>query len=92
MLVRRSGRVPLRAPRAPCALPGGAYIPFGAGLRVCIGAGLAQTEMVLILATIARQVRLTLPPGQQVRPFPALVLRPQGLSMVVQRMKSYRIR
>lgn len=67
------------------ALPRGAYIPFGAGPRVCIGAGLAQTEMVLILATVARRARLALVPGQQVRPFPALTLRPQGLEMEVQK-------
>ncbi|HEU4329234.1 MAG TPA: cytochrome P450 [Roseiflexaceae bacterium] len=74
------------------ALPRGAYIPFGAGPRVCIGAGLAQTEMMLILATVARRARLTLAPGQEVQPFPALTLRPQGLEMIVQKPVSASLR
>lgn len=67
-------------------LPRGAYFPFGAGARVCIGAGLAQMELLLILATLARRVRLTLAPGQRVTPFPALALRPDGLRMQVRRI------
>lgn len=67
-------------------MPRGAYFPFGAGARVCIGAGLAQMELLLILATLARRVRLTLAPGQRVAPFPALTLRPDGLRMRVRRI------
>lgn len=67
-------------------MPRGAYFPLGAGARVCIGAGLVQMEMLLILATLARRVRLVLAPGQRVTPFPALVLRPDGLRMQVQPM------
>jgi cytochrome P450 len=40
-----------------------AYLPFGAGPRICIGMGLAMTETTLILATLAQafQVRLKTP-------------------------------
>jgi cytochrome P450 len=34
-----------------------AYIPFGAGPRVCIGASFAMLEMTVILATLARAYR-----------------------------------
>ena len=47
------------APAAERAIPRGAYIPFGAGPRVCIGNQFALLEAQIILATIARQFRLT---------------------------------
>ncbi|MFN7101189.1 MAG: cytochrome P450 [Pseudorhizobium sp.] len=36
-----------------------AYMPFGAGPRVCIGSGFAITEAVAILAVILQKLRLT---------------------------------
>ncbi len=42
-------------------IPKCAYIPFGAGNRMCIGEGFAWMEGVLILATIASKFRLDLP-------------------------------
>ena len=54
-----------------------AYIPFGAGPRLCIGSHFAQVEAQLILACAAQQVRLEMtapPPAMD-----ALVtLRPRG--------------
>lgn len=45
-----------------------AYLPFGIGPRVCIGASFAMTEIVLILATLAQHCRLHLVPGHKVEP------------------------
>jgi cytochrome P450 len=39
-------------------IPRGAYVPFGAGNRMCVGNAFALTEMVVTVATIARRWRL----------------------------------
>ncbi len=56
------------------------YFPFGAGARQCIGEGLAWMEGVLILASVARDWRLTLPDGAppDLPMLPAISLRPRG--------------
>jgi cytochrome P450 len=46
----------LQTPSAPRS--GGAYFPFGAGPRSCIGEGFAWMEGVLILATLVRRWRI----------------------------------
>jgi cytochrome P450 len=68
-------------------VPRFAYFPFGGGPRVCIGAGFAMMEATLLLATIAQRFRLTLMPGQDVRPIPSVTLRPEnGIRMVVHKV------
>jgi cytochrome P450 len=54
-----------------------AYFPFGAGSRLCIGEQFGFTEGVLVIATLARQWKLRLVPGQKIVPFPGPVLRPR---------------
>lgn len=44
--------------------PRGAYIPFGAGPRVCIGNGFATMEMTLALAMLVQRFTLAPAPGQ----------------------------
>lgn len=39
-------------------VPRGAYVPFGAGNRMCVGNAFAQTEMAVTVATIASRWRL----------------------------------
>jgi cytochrome P450 len=68
------------------ARPRFAYIPFGAGPRICIGAAFAMTEAILILATIAQRYRLHLKPGHPVEPQGLITLRPRyGLRMLLER-------
>jgi cytochrome P450 len=55
-----------------------AYLPFGAGPRVCIGATFALQEAVIVLATIMREFRLEHAKGHDVRPVQRITLRPQG--------------
>ena len=68
------------------ARPRFAYIPFGAGPRICIGAAFAMEEAMLVLATIAQRYRLRLKPGHPVEPQGLITLRPRyGLRMVLER-------
>jgi cytochrome P450 len=55
-----------------------AYLPFGAGPRICIGAGFAMQEAVIVLATLLREVELDLLPGYEVKPQQRVTLRPKG--------------
>lgn len=55
-----------------------AYLPFGAGPRVCIGASLAMTEAVIVLCEIARRYRLRLTNPAAVAMKPRMTLRPMG--------------
>ena len=65
-----------------------AYYPFAAGSRQCIAEGLAWMEGVLVLATIAKDWKLMLPPGapEEIAVTPAISLRPKhGVPLVVER-------
>jgi cytochrome P450 len=54
-------------PERAARLPKGAFVPFGAGTRQCIGNRFAQNEIVLTLATVAARWRLVPLPGHEVR-------------------------
>jgi cytochrome P450 len=59
-----------------------AYIPFGAGPRLCIGSNFAAVEAQLILAVIAQNFRLELDPGARVKVDALVTLRPHyGMPM-----------
>jgi cytochrome P450 len=65
-----------------------AYIPFGAGPRICIGAAFAMAEAMLILATIAQRYRLRLKPGFAVEPQALITLRARnGMRMLLERRR-----
>ncbi len=59
-----------------------AYLPFGAGPRVCIGQPLATLAGVLFLSTIARRWRLDLVPGHPVTPEAPLLRPAHGIPMI----------
>jgi len=68
--------------------PRHAYMPFGAGPRICIGNHFAMMEGQLLLATLAQRVTFELVPDQQIIPDPSkhLTIRPKyGVNMVVHR-------
>lgn len=52
-----------------------AYLPFGMGPRVCIGAAFALQEATLILATLAREFRFEPVPGHEPEPVGRLTIR-----------------
>lgn len=53
-----------------------AYIPFAIGPRICPGLGLAMTEAVLCIATMAQRFAPRLRAGHRVEPVCRLTLRP----------------
>ncbi|MFO0743015.1 MAG: cytochrome P450 [Labilithrix sp.] len=59
-------------------LPRCAYLPFGAGARVCIGTHFALMEGHVLLATIARRLRFSLESKAPVELEPLVTLRPKG--------------
>jgi cytochrome P450 len=66
--------------------PRGAYFPFGAGRRVCIGESFAWTELAIALATLARDWAPETLPETSGDVYPAITLRPaDGTPMVLRR-------
>jgi cytochrome P450 len=66
--------------------PRGAYFPFGAGRRVCIGESFAWTEAALVLAVLARDWAPEALPHTSDAVHPAITLRPaDGTPMVLRR-------
>ena len=55
-----------------------AYLPFGAGPRICIGAHFALQEAVIILATLLARHHFAAIPGRAPEPELILTLRPAG--------------
>jgi cytochrome P450 len=63
-----------------------AYLPFGAGPRICLGAAFALQEASLALATIMKNFELHPVSGFEVEPLLRITLRPKGgLPMVLRR-------
>jgi cytochrome P450 len=64
------------APGREELIPRSAYLPFGAGPRVCIGNSFAMLEARLVLATMAQHVGLALVGSEPIWPSPLITLRP----------------
>lgn len=62
-------------------LPPGAYIPFGAGIRQCVGNTFALAEITAVVATIAARWRLVPVPGHRVTARVTSTAYPRSLPM-----------
>ena len=69
-----------------------AYLPFGGGPRVCIGATLAMTEATLILAVLAQRFRLRLKERQEIKLQARITLRPKNGMMTILERRSPAVR
>jgi cytochrome P450 len=68
------------------AIEKSAYIPFGAGQRMCIGHQFALLEMKIIIHTLASKFTLRLKEGHPVEPRPGVTLNPRyGMPMHIKR-------
>lgn len=55
-----------------------AYMPFGAGPRICVGAPFALTELVLVTASLVRAFRIEMAPRRMVHPVGLVTLQPDA--------------
>jgi enediyne biosynthesis protein E7 len=64
-------------PQNSTGRPRGAYLPFGAGPRTCIGLNFAMSEILVVLALLLQRFRveLAIDPAQ-VKAEPSVTLRP----------------
>ena len=73
-------------PEAKKARPRFAYLPFGGGPRVCIGASFAMLEAKSILAVLLRKLRFSVRSGFTLELETAVTLRPKkGIPMTISR-------
>jgi len=66
------------APEERAKLQKGAYVPFGAGPRICIGMRFGELEIRAIAAAILRRFRLDVEPGSRMRIRQMPTLSPRG--------------
>ncbi len=69
------------APDRVADIPRGAYLPFGAGNRMCVGTAFAHLEMAVTVATIASRWRLVPVPDRPPRVRFTSTAYPERLSM-----------
>jgi cytochrome P450 len=54
----------------------GAFLPFGAGSRTCLGAAFAMAEAQIMMAALLARFRMTLDNGPTVMPLGRLTIEP----------------
>jgi cytochrome P450 len=63
-----------------------AFVPFAGGPRICVGATFALTQMLIVVAVLARRFRFRLAAGHEVRAVGHISLHPHGgLQVTVER-------
>jgi pentalenene oxygenase len=62
------------SPERSAKIPEGAYLPFGAGVHMCIGNTFAMLEARTVLAAMSQRFAFAALPGQRVRPRPLITL------------------
>lgn len=77
-LVRRARRISARALPRPAGLARYAYLPFGAGPRVCIGQAFGLLEAGLVLATLLQRLSPEPAGDGDAAPEAKFSLRPRG--------------
>jgi cytochrome P450 len=65
----------------------GAFIPFGTGARMCLGASFAHQEATIVLASLVKNFELRLAPGQTVWPQQGITLRPRDPLLMMARAR-----
>ncbi|MGK2955714.1 MAG: cytochrome P450 [Solirubrobacterales bacterium] len=66
--------------------PRHAYLPFGAGRRMCVGSTFAIVEATLLAAMISRRLTFDIPRGAKIEPEASITMRPKGgMPMTVHR-------
>ena len=79
------------APAAKAALPKGAYVPFGAGSRICIGMRFGQLEVKAIASELVRRFDFELAPGYKLRVRQMPTIGPRdGVPLIVRRHRPAR--
>ena len=53
-----------------------AYLPFGAGPRICLGLNFAMAEAQIVLAHLLSRYRVSLPKGRPVLPIGRITIEP----------------
>jgi cytochrome P450 len=72
------------SPERSAARPRFAYLPFGGGRRICIGAAFALAEATVLLAALAQRYSLRVVPGHKVEPQGLITLRARhGMKMLL---------
>jgi cytochrome P450 len=69
------------------SIPDGAYLPFGAGVHMCIGNTFALMEARIILAAMVQRFAISAIPGHKVRKTPEIVMTPGGAFPVMLRAR-----
>lgn len=76
------------APEKAKHVPREAYLPFGTGVRGCIGEPFAWAEATVILATLTSHWRIRPAEGTNVKPLAKALLVPSPLSVIAERWPS----